>query len=48
VIVTVNFQSHSSVLTDDEGAGAHVKKSKSEKLRAVHAQNKVDELQFFK
>ncbi|WJX38751.1 hypothetical protein P8452_26379 [Trifolium repens] len=35
------YSSHSSVLTDDEGAGAHVKKSKSEKLRAVHAQNKV-------
>ncbi|XP_045803472.1 uncharacterized protein LOC123897019 [Trifolium pratense] len=35
------YSSHSSVLTDDEGAGAHFKKSGSEKLRAVHAQNKV-------
>lgn len=38
------FQSHSSVLTDDEGAGVHFKKSGSEKLRAVHAQKKVAEL----
>ncbi|GAU48026.1 hypothetical protein TSUD_135950, partial [Trifolium subterraneum] len=35
------YSSHSSVLTDDEGAGAHFKNSGSEKLRAIHAQNKV-------
>lgn len=35
------YSSHSSVLTDDEGAGVHFKKSGSEKLRAVHAQKKV-------
>ncbi|KAL5076494.1 hypothetical protein RYX36_015478 [Vicia faba] len=31
------YSSHSSVLTDDEGASAHLKKSGSEKLRAVHS-----------
>nr|XP_027187197.1 uncharacterized protein LOC101496208 [Cicer arietinum] len=35
------YSSHSSVLTDDEGAGAYLKKSGSEKLRAVHVQKKV-------
>lgn len=35
------YSSHSSVLTDDEGAGVHFKKSGSEKLQAVHAQKKV-------
>lgn len=44
----MNFQSHSSVLTDDEGAGAYLKKSGSEKLRAVHVQKKVGELQLCK
>ncbi|XP_058787748.1 uncharacterized protein LOC131662076 isoform X2 [Vicia villosa] len=34
------YSSHSSVLTDDEGASAHFKKSGSEKLRAVHSHKK--------
>lgn len=42
------FQSHSSVLTDDEGAGAHLKKTGNEKLRSVYAQKKVNELQLCK
>ena len=42
------FQSHSSVLTDDEGAGAHFNKNGSEKLQVVYPQKKVDELQLFK
>jgi len=44
-IVPVSFQSHSSVLTDDEAATAHSNKSGIAKLRAVYAQNKVEELQ---
>ncbi|CAL5202827.1 unnamed protein product [Lathyrus oleraceus] len=35
------YSSHSSVLTDDEGANGHIKKSGSEKLRAVHSHKKV-------
>ncbi|CAJ1975022.1 unnamed protein product [Sphenostylis stenocarpa] len=35
------YSSHSSVLTDDEGATAHSKKSGIEKLRSVYAQKKV-------
>lgn len=42
------FQSHSSVLTDDEGAGAHFNRSGMEKLRAGYAQKKVGELQCYK
>jgi len=44
-IVSVSFQSHSSVLTDDEAATAHSNKSGIAKLRAVYAQKKVEELQ---
>ncbi|XP_061359797.1 uncharacterized protein LOC133303844 isoform X2 [Gastrolobium bilobum] len=35
------YSSQSSVLTDDEGAGAHFNKSGIEKSRAIHAQKKV-------
>ncbi|XP_057437868.1 uncharacterized protein LOC130730012 [Lotus japonicus] len=35
------YSSHSSVLTDDEGAGAHFNRSGMEKLRAGYAQKKM-------
>ncbi|XP_073224271.1 uncharacterized protein [Cicer arietinum] len=36
-----SYDGYSVILTDDEGAGAYLKKSGSEKLRAVHVQKKV-------
>lgn len=44
----VTFQSHSSVLTDDEGTSAHSNKNGIEKLRSVYAQKKVEVLQLGK
>lgn len=36
------FQSHSSVLTDDEGAGARFNKNGIENTGAIYAKKKVD------